>query len=81
MLENQPPRLAEDVAELKVKGTERMTREDMNGLFTLVSGHERCGGCLSGPQSQLEIPPKWVNSWGALSFLEVFVMSLVAFNG
>lgn len=81
MLENQPPRLAEDVAELKVKGTERMTREDMNGLFTLVSGHERSGECLSGPQSQLEIPPKWVNSWGALSFLEVFVMSLVAFNG
>lgn len=69
MLANQAPRLAEDVAELKVKGTERMTREEINGLFTLVSGHES-GGYLSGPQSQLEIPLKWVNSWGALPSLK-----------
>lgn len=80
MLVNQAVRMAEDMAELKVKGTERMTREDMNDLFTLVSGHES-DGYLSGPQSKLGIPPKWVNSWGALSFLEVLLMSLVAFNG
>lgn len=56
MLVSQAPKLAENVAELKVKGTERMTRENMDGLFTLVSGHES-GGYLSGPQSKLEIPP------------------------
>lgn len=75
MLVNQAPRMAEDMEELKVKGTERMTREDMGGFFTLVSGHESCG-YLSGPQSKLKIAPKWMNSWGALPFFEVLVMSL-----
>ena len=70
--------MAQYMADLK--GTERMTRDDMDGLFTLVSGHES-SAYLFGPQSILEIPSKWVNSWGALPFREVLVMSLVTFNG
>ena len=66
MLVNQAPGMTED------------RKNDKGGRgWSLHPGHES-GGYLSGPQSKLEIPSKLVNSCGALPFLEVLLMRLVA---